>query len=202
MSCPHPAQRLSCPCSSGSPQSSRDWGVKELRHSLGWWIFLKRGEIQGWQSLSSHRTWPESFQSLSDRVWGCVWGVTARGHSWVRQGAKGTVQKGIRQECQAAPSSDPPQEQPRTSFLLHSSSVLGQGCTAGRAVPCHGFVCLSPPSWYTKAVWQLLPQCQALCLPWANVCSLSSQGSPTSRDSSFQDTETDSSGAPLLQVYC
>ncbi|NXU86638.1 KDF1 factor, partial [Xiphorhynchus elegans] len=30
----------------------------------------------------------------------------------------------------------------------------------------------------------------------------SSAGSPTSRDSSFQDTETDSSGAPLLQVYC
>ncbi|KFV75146.1 Uncharacterized protein C1orf172, partial [Dryobates pubescens] len=29
----------------------------------------------------------------------------------------------------------------------------------------------------------------------------SSAGSP-SRDSSFQDTETDSSGAPLLQVYC
>ncbi|XP_006019298.1 keratinocyte differentiation factor 1 [Alligator sinensis] len=30
----------------------------------------------------------------------------------------------------------------------------------------------------------------------------SAAGSPTSRDSSFQDTETDSSGAPLLQVYC
>ncbi|KAM7029265.1 keratinocyte differentiation factor 1, partial [Acridotheres tristis] len=30
----------------------------------------------------------------------------------------------------------------------------------------------------------------------------SSAGSPASRDSSFQDTETDSSGAPLLQVYC
>ncbi|XP_051493822.1 keratinocyte differentiation factor 1 [Apus apus] len=30
----------------------------------------------------------------------------------------------------------------------------------------------------------------------------SSAGSPTSRDSSFQDTETDSSGAPLLRVYC
>ncbi|XP_042741510.1 keratinocyte differentiation factor 1 [Lagopus leucura] len=30
----------------------------------------------------------------------------------------------------------------------------------------------------------------------------SGAGSPTSRDSSFQDTETDSSGAPLLQVYC
>ncbi|KAI1231112.1 Keratinocyte differentiation factor 1, partial [Lamprotornis superbus] len=29
----------------------------------------------------------------------------------------------------------------------------------------------------------------------------SSAGSPASRDSSFQDTETDSSGAPLLQVY-
>uniref|UniRef100_A0A8D0HLZ3 Keratinocyte differentiation factor 1 n=1 Tax=Sphenodon punctatus TaxID=8508 RepID=A0A8D0HLZ3_SPHPU len=32
--------------------------------------------------------------------------------------------------------------------------------------------------------------------------SYSTAGSPMSRDSSFQDTETDSSGAPLLQVYC
>lgn len=38
--------------------------------------------------------------------------------------------------------------------------------------------------------------------PSLSLCFLLQPGYPASQDSSFQGTDTDSSGAPLLQVYC
>lgn len=53
--CPEPPCLLSSPSTRAGltlllsfPQFSWALGVMELGHSLGWWIFLKRGEIQEW----------------------------------------------------------------------------------------------------------------------------------------------------------
>lgn len=55
---------------------------------LGWWVLVQKQETQ---VQSAH--WPKSFQCLY-KVWGCIWGVTGKGHSWVILGTKGTVLKG------------------------------------------------------------------------------------------------------------
>lgn len=145
--------------------------------------------------LTQDLTWelPVSlWQSL-----GLVLGCDCQRSQLGETGAKGSVQKGSRQEWQAAPSSDLPKSSPGLEGQVSS-------CTAAlswdRAVPCHGLCAFLLPHGTQSLLWQLLAHCQAV-LALMSVL-FPPQGSPASRDSSFQDTETDSSGAPLLQVYC